>query len=171
MRYEECVESDEKQVGNKILMMKYRLNKRGVRIAGYATRHEKRERRFGEMNEIREFWDLEAWKKAHALTIIIYKLTKGFPKEEIYGLTSQIRRSVSSIAANIAEGFNRYSFKDKIRFYHIARGSISETQNHILVAKSIEYASQEDTEKIIDIANEIRKILNGIIRVTESKIQ
>ena len=123
------------------------------------------------MSTIKEFWDLEAWKKAHELAILIYKLTNTFPKEEIYGLTSQIRRSASSIAANIAEGFNRYSFKDKIRFYHIARGSISETQNHILVAKAIGYTNQEDTKEIIILASEIRKILNGLIRITESKIQ
>lgn len=123
------------------------------------------------MNEIKEFWDLEAWKRAHELTIIIYRISKEFPKEELYGLTSQIRRSASSIAANISEGFNRYSFKDKIRFYHIARGSISETQNHILVAKAIGYTNQEKTEKVIVLASEIRKILNGLIRTTESKIQ
>ena len=68
--------------------------------------------------QIRNFRDLDAWKKAHDLTIDVYKITEKFPKEELYGIISQLRRAASSVGANIAEGFARYHFKDKVRFYY-----------------------------------------------------
>ncbi|MEK7067636.1 MAG: four helix bundle protein, partial [Patescibacteria group bacterium] len=83
-------------------------------------------------SEIKNFYNLTVWKKAHELTLKIYKATRKFPKDELYGLVSQLRRAVSSIAANIAEGFERYYFKDKIRFYYQARGSAAEVQNFLL---------------------------------------
>ena len=67
--------------------------------------------------EIKNFYDLDAWKQAHILVVEVYRITENFPKEELYGIVSQLRRAVSSITANIAEGFARYHFKDKIRFY------------------------------------------------------
>ena len=78
--------------------------------------------------KINNFYDLEAWKISHGLVLEIYKITKSFSKEEMYGITSQIRRAASSITANIAEGFARYHFKDKIRFYYQARASVAEVQ-------------------------------------------
>ena len=114
--------------------------------------------------KINNFYELDAWKKAHQLVVDLYKITKQFPNEEIYGLTSQIRRSSSSVPANIAEGFSRYSYKDKARFYYIARGSITETQNHILLAKSINYMNEKDTLKLIGNAEEILIMINGLLR-------
>lgn len=67
---------------------------------------------------IREFYDLDAWRKAHQLVLEVYKITKDFPKEEKFGITDQLRRAASSVTANIAEGFGRYHFNDKIRFYY-----------------------------------------------------
>ncbi|MEK7166858.1 MAG: four helix bundle protein [Patescibacteria group bacterium] len=80
-------------------------------------------------NTIKNFYNLNAWQKGHQLVLGIYKITKDFPKEEIFGTVSQLRRAASSITANIAEGFERYHFKDKIRFYYQSRGSIAEVQN------------------------------------------
>lgn len=78
--------------------------------------------------KIKEFYDLDIWQKAHKLVIGLYALTKGFPEDERFGLVSQIRRSAVSITANIAEGFGRYRYKDKVNFYYHSRGSVSETQ-------------------------------------------
>ena len=93
--------------------------------------------------KIKNFYDLDTWRKSHKFALEIYNKTKKFPKEELYGITSQLRRSTSSIAANIAEGFSRYHYNDKIRFYHNARGSVSETQNFLLLAKDLSYLSIE----------------------------
>ncbi|MEK7067831.1 MAG: four helix bundle protein [Patescibacteria group bacterium] len=88
---------------------------------------------------IKNFYDLEAWRKAHQLVLEIYKITKFFPKEELYGIISQLCRAACSITANIAEGFARYHFKDKIRFYYQARGSVAEVQNFLILAKVTSY--------------------------------
>ena len=89
------------------------------------------------VNEIRNFYDLDAWKKTKDFVLELYKTTKDFPESELYGITSQLRRAATSITANIAEGFNRYHYNDKIRFYHNARGSVSEAQNFLLLAKDL----------------------------------
>ena len=120
--------------------------------------------------KIKEFTDLEAWKQGHKFVIEIYNITKDFPKYEKYGIVSQLQRSASSITSNIAEGFSRYSYKDKNRFYYNARGSISESQNHILIAKDVGYLDELNAEKLLLKADEIRRILNGLIRATENQI-
>ena len=119
---------------------------------------------------IESFTDLEVWKLGHEFVVDIYKKTKDFPKQENYGLTSQLRRSASSITANIAEGFSRYSFKDKNRFYYNSRGSISESQNHILLSRDIGYITSDEAEALFEKCNMIRRILNGLIRSTENQI-
>jgi len=122
------------------------------------------------MNEIiRNFYDLEAWKKGHKLVLEIYKLTKGFPKEELFGIIAQLRKAASSITANIAEGFERYHFKDKIRFYYQARGSVAEVQNFLLLAKDLEYINFETCKNLGQKANEVRQIINGLIRSIEKQ--
>ncbi len=122
------------------------------------------------MNEIiRNFYDLEAWKKGHKLVLEIYKLTKGFPKEELFGIIAQLRKAASSITANIAEGFERYHFKDKIRFYYQARGSVAEVQNFLLLAKDLKYINFETCKNLGQKANEVRQIINGLIRSIEKQ--
>jgi four helix bundle protein len=101
------------------------------------------------MGNIKEFYDLDAWKKAHKLVVDIYSVTKEFPASEIYGITSQIRRAAASVTANIAEGFSRYHYNDKINFYYHARGSISEVQNFLLIARDLKYLSCSECEKLI----------------------
>lgn len=76
--------------------------------------------------KIKSFTDLKAWKEGHKLVLLIYQITKDFPENEIYLLTSQIRRAASSITANIAEGFGRKSYKEKIQFYYKSQGSLNE---------------------------------------------
>lgn len=93
------------------------------------------------MKKIQYFTDLNAWKESHKLVLAVYKQTKQFPKEEIFTLTSQIRRTTVSITSNIAEGFSRRSFKEKIQFYSISLGSTTELQNQLIVAKDINYLS------------------------------
>jgi len=119
---------------------------------------------------IKKFYDLDGWKRGHKLALEIYKLTKEFPKEEQYGITSQLRRAVSSITANIAEGFARYHYKDKIRFYYQARGSAAEVQNFLLLAKDLGYISLEICGRLGEETNQTIKLINGLIRSTEKQI-
>lgn len=79
-----------------------------------------------ESRKIKSFTDLTVWKEAHELVLLIYSLTKDFPKEELFGLVTQIRRAVVSITSNIAEGFSRNSYKEKAQFYAMALGSLTE---------------------------------------------
>ena len=95
-------------------------------------------------SNIRHFTHLIAWQKAHKLVLKIYKLTKNFPKEELFGLVSQIRRAVVSITANIAEGYGRYHYKDKVRFYYQARGSNMEVQNLLILSHDLGYIDDQN---------------------------
>ena len=85
--------------------------------------------------KIKSFTDLNAWKEGHKLVLMIYETTKKFPKEEIFGLTIQLRRCSVSITSNLAEGFSRQSYKEKSYFYSMALGSVTELQNQILKTK------------------------------------
>lgn len=117
---------------------------------------------------IRKFTDLEAWKEAHKLTLLIYRLTKKFPRDELYGLTSQLRRATVSIESCIAEGFSRYHFKDRLNFYYDARGSISEVQSQSITAKDLGYLTKENLEAVFDQSEKTGIILGGLIRSTEN---
>lgn len=114
--------------------------------------------------KIKSFKDLHAWQEAHKLTIVIYKLTKNFPREETFGLTSQIRRSSLSIGANIAEGFSRISQREKVQFYSISLGSVTETENHSLVARDLGYIHQADFFDLEKQTMKVNKLFNGLIK-------
>lgn len=118
------------------------------------------------MNTIKTFEDLTAWQKAHALTLLVYKLSHSFPIEELYSLTSQIRRSAVSIPSNIAEGFNRFGQADKIRFYNIAQASTEETRYQLILAHDLGYA---DTKNQQSKALEVKKIIGGLIKSIKLK--
>jgi four helix bundle protein len=120
--------------------------------------------------QIRMFTDLEAWQLGHEFVIDVYKKTNDFPKYEIYGVVNQLRRSAASITSNIAEGFSRYSYKEKVRFYYIARGSISESQNHIIISRDVGYLPFETADALLSKADRIRQIINGLIRATETQL-
>lgn len=100
---------------------------------------------------------------------MIYKITKGFPKEELFGLTNQIRRAAISITSNIAEGFSRSTFKDKSHFYSIALGSLTETQNQLIIARDVGYL---DTKKFHEIGLQtvvVSKLCNGLLKSNRTK--
>lgn len=107
------------------------------------------------------FQDLIVWQKAHSLVLDIYTITKGFPKEELYALTSQIRRASVSIPANIAEGFGRASLMEKIRFYNFAQGSLSEVKYFLILIKDLQYY---DTTGVKEKAEEVGRILDRYIK-------
>lgn len=109
--------------------------------------------------------DLEVWKKSIELSKNIYMITKDFPKEEIYGLTSQIRRSVVSIPSNIAEGAGRNSDKEFIRFLYISLGSLAELETQLIISKEIGYLEKID----IDL-EEIRRMLLGLIKYLKNRM-
>jgi len=119
-------------------------------------------------NKIKDFKDLNTWQESHKLVLIIYKITKNFPKEEIFGLTSQMRRASVSITSNIAEGFGRQGYKEKIQFYYLAQGSLIELKNQILIARDIKYLNIEDSEELNKQADLSHKLLQGLITKSKS---
>ncbi len=107
--------------------------------------------------------ELPVWLKSYQLTLKIYNLTKSFPKDEMYALTSQLRRSGSSIGANITEGYARNSTKELLQFLYNARGSSAETLYHLKLALDLKYLKKSDYENLKEGYNEIGKQLNGWI--------
>ncbi len=116
--------------------------------------------------KIQYFTDLETWKVAHELVIDTYRVTDLFPPKEQFGLTSQIRRAAISITSNIAEGFSRYSYADKLRFYYMSRGSLSEAQNQLIVAKDLKYITEELFDALWIKSQRASALLNGLIKST-----
>ena len=114
------------------------------------------------------FRDLIVWEKAHALTLASYCGTAGFPKQEVYGLISQIRRCSVSIAANIAEGCGKRSNAEFQRFLHIATGSASELEYHFLLAKDLGFLSDEEYKKLDQSTIEVKRMLAGLIKKVEA---
>lgn len=112
---------------------------------------------------------LEVWKKSHELTLEVYKITRKFPTNEIYGITSQIKRSSSSIAANIIEGQSRQHTKEFIQFLYIAKGSTEETHYFLLLSKDLEYITQNEFVDLEKLCISIKMMLNKLITVLKSK--
>lgn len=123
-----------------------------------------------ESGKIKSFTDLDAWKEGHQLVLMIYKITKLFPKEEIFGLASQLRRCAVSITSNIAEGFSRQSYKEKLQFYSIAQGSVTELQNQLLVSRDVGYIANEQFQEIAVQSIKVHKIVNGLIKSSKAII-
>lgn len=121
-----------------------------------------------ENNKIQTFTDLNTWKEAHKLVLVIYEETKNFPREEIFGLVSQMRRCAVSITSNIAEGFSRQSYKEKIQFYSIAQGSLTELQSQLLVAKDVGFISVEKYQEIENQLIICHKLLNALIKKSKT---
>jgi len=113
---------------------------------------------------LKSFQELIVWQKAHCLTLKIYQLSKEFPKEEIFTLTSQIRRASISVESNIAEGFSRRSSKESKRFYYMANASLEETKCQLLIAKDLKYLSERELQEVYNIAEEVGKLLNSWIK-------
>lgn len=121
------------------------------------------------MTTIQNFTDLIVYQKAHVLVLKVYKTTSVFPKEEIFGITSQMRRSAISITSNIAEGFGRNHARDKQQFYAIAKGSVLELQSQILISCDLKFIKQELSKELNENILEITKLLAGIIRSADSR--
>ncbi|OGH13610.1 MAG: hypothetical protein A2687_05485 [Candidatus Levybacteria bacterium RIFCSPHIGHO2_01_FULL_38_26] len=122
------------------------------------------------VQKIRSFTDLVAWKEAHNLAVSIYKVTDEFPDKEIYSLTDQMRRSATSIGSNIAEGFSRQSRKEKLQFYYTAKGSLTELQNHLLIARDVKYLGKDGFDVLAEQTVQVSKLLNGLIKSIKTSI-
>lgn len=110
------------------------------------------------------FEDMKVWQDAQDLAVIIYKTTEKFPAQEQYALTSQIRRSASSVSANIAEGFGRSTDKDRAHFYHIALGSLLETKNFVYLSAKLDYVEQKQVDRIIVNIDSVHDQIRAILR-------
>ncbi|PID52495.1 MAG: four helix bundle protein [Candidatus Moraniibacteriota bacterium] len=121
-------------------------------------------------SSIRHFYDLDVWKDAHALTIEIYKITEQFPQKELYGMSNQLRRASSSVSANIAEGFGRFHYKEKIKFYYTARGSVCEVQNFIFLAQDVGYLKKAYARILFTKYEELNKRINQFIKSVHKKM-
>ncbi|MDD3531810.1 MAG: four helix bundle protein [Candidatus Shapirobacteria bacterium] len=119
---------------------------------------------------IQSFTDLKAWKEGHQLVVLIYKITEKFPKRETYSLTDQLRKASVSITNNIAEGFGRQTYKEKVQFYYQAKGSLVEVKNQLLVAKDVGYLKKNDFKQLAEQANNTAKLLQGLINKSKSFI-
>lgn len=111
--------------------------------------------------------DLNAWREGHKLVILIYQITKKFPKEETYSLIDQMPRSAVSVTSNIAEGFGRQSYKERLKFYFQAQGSLTELKDQILVAKDIGYLENQGFKTLSEQANVTHRLLQGLISATK----
>ena len=118
---------------------------------------------------MRDYTKIEAWRLADDLTVTIYERTRSFPREEIYGLTSQLRRASYSVPANIVEGSSRESKRDYLHFLYIARGSLSETQYFIHLARRLGYLANEEADKLHSQTKQIFGCLHGLIRAVEKE--
>lgn len=112
---------------------------------------------------MKDFRDLKLWEKAHQLTLTVYQVSGDFPKDEVYGLTSQLRRACVSIGANLAEGCGRGSDLDFARFLQIAMGSASETEYHLLLVHDLGFLSNESYEDLNEKIQEIKRMLVSLI--------
>jgi len=110
------------------------------------------------------FRDLKCWQKAFDLAVAVYAATRGFPKEELFALTNQLRRAAISVMSNIAEGKGRLSDKDSLRFFGNARGTLFEIESQFDIAEKLTYVSQVDARVIRSQTSEVGKLLNGLIR-------
>ncbi len=113
---------------------------------------------------MRNFREVKVWEKAHRLTLEVYKATRTFPKEELYGLTSQIRRSCVSIPANIAEGCGRSGDAEFARFLQLSMSSASELEYHILLAHDLELLKASSYERLVTLLIEVKRMLTAFIK-------
>ena len=117
------------------------------------------------------FTDLVVWKEGHKLVLLIYEAVRVFPKEEIYGITSQIKRSAISITSNVAEGFGRKSWPDKVRFYYTGRGSLTELHNQLIISKDLKFMSDLVYNNILNQVEIVHRLLNGLITKSSERLK
>lgn len=113
------------------------------------------------MEKTRTFKELIVWQKSHKLVLEIYRTTKSYPKEEVYALTSQIRRASVSIAANISEGYKKKTKASKLNFLNISEGSLEEVKYYILLSKDLEYITEKEYDTLEKMCDEVGRLING----------
>ena len=113
---------------------------------------------------LKQYQELIAWQKAIEYAEAVYRLTRKFPRDEVFGLTIQLRRSAVSIASNIAEGQGRGSAKEFIQFLNIAHGSLQESETQMILAHRFGYITEKELDDILALSNELGRINNGLIR-------
>ena len=121
------------------------------------------------MTPIRSYRDLIVWQKAMALAALCYVKTRSFPRSEAFGLTTQIRRAAASIPANIAEGNGRENTGSYIQFLRISQGSLKELETHVLLSQTVELMKTPDAEQILEMTEEVGKLLRSLIRALQDK--
>ncbi len=119
---------------------------------------------------LKNYKELKVWQKSYGLCLEVYRITKGFPKQETYGLTSQIRRSAVSIPSNIAEGYGRKTTADYLRFLYIAYGSVCELETQILLSGDLSYIPSVDLEVLKDKTAEVERMLKAMIKSLQKKL-
>ena len=118
---------------------------------------------------MQDFKDLKVWQKAHQLTLEVYRVTRRFPREELYGLTSQMRRAAVSVPANVAEGCCRSGDAEFARFAHITMASASELEYHLLLARDLQLMSTEENESCASSVSEVKRMLASLIRTLKAR--
>ncbi|WP_280164091.1 four helix bundle protein [Rhizobium sp. RU36D] len=118
----------------------------------------------GRQTTINSYRDLKVWQRAMDLAVETYELTKAFPRDEVYGLVSQIRRSATSVPANVAEGYGRQMTGAYVHHLKIAQGSLKELETHLILSSRLNLISADRVEKVITLSEEIGKMLRSLIR-------
>jgi four helix bundle protein len=118
---------------------------------------------------LKNFKELKVWQKSYHLCLKLYKVTKSFPKEEIYGLTSQMRRSAVSVPSNIAEGYGRKTIPDYVRSLYVAYGSNCELETQVLLSGDLQYIKTESLKDIISEIGEVERMLHSLIKSLNKK--
>ncbi len=122
------------------------------------------------MSVVKDYRDLIVWQKAMDLVETIYQTTRGFPREEIYGLTSQIRRAAVSIPSNIAEGNGRNTTRDYVHFLGMVYGSVKEVETQVLIAERLQYINSDDSNRLVHMTTEIARLISGLAASLKRKI-
>lgn len=118
--------------------------------------------------KIKTFTDLLVWQKGHEVVLDIYKITETFPRKEVFGLSSQMQRAAVSITINLAEGFSRKGFREKVQFFHTSLGSATELENQLIIARDLGYLTRDDYNVTIDKLTSAQKLLNAFIKKTKT---
>ncbi len=118
---------------------------------------------------IKSYQDLLVWQRAMDLTEAVYALTKSFPREEVYGLTSQLRRAAVSVPSNIAEGHGRHTTREYLNYLSIARGSLNEVETQIFLAQRLAYISESQLSRLLSQSSEVGRLLAGLINALSNR--
>ena len=123
-----------------------------------------------EIKRIEKFTDLKVWQASRVLVLAVYKAVQNFPQDELFGITSQMKRAVVSVSSNIAEGFSRGSMKDKLHFYVMAHGSLTELQNQVILSRDLGFMNDTDFRGFVEDATNTEKLLVGLIKASKERI-